>query len=435
MADIDRQFEGPLAFPAQIEAERKALRIFDAPELVAARQALAAELREDPVAVFPDGLSTLEPSLDQWTMTLILWELNGDTARPEILWSVEDTPRTWFGHVMPGAAVAGDNPDHIYRNAFLDGASTYEIDGRLPGNGPSQFSIEIYRGSPGSTPMTAQVPGRPDLGNQVSLIMASGMEIGPDGRFTLTIGAGRGPVPANHLELEEGPMTLAARDVLSDWSQEPVTLSIRRTSGPEPAAPLTEEGVTAKVVEGLPGFVRFWSRFNHKWLGGLSDNQVVGPVPRDGGWGYLAAGRFNLSEDEALLIETNDEGAPYTGFEVVNLWMVMHAEATAGTVSLNSAQAARNPDGSITYLLARRDPGLANWIDTAGLGHGIFILRWQAVPPGADPARMLTGCRLLRFDEIDRAVAPDVPRMDAEQRRAQVAQRRQDFERRLGTPA
>ena len=433
MAELkDRRFSGALATPAQIETERRALRLFQAPEIAAIRNTLAAELRADPAASIPDGLSTLEGSLDQWVMTLILWELNGDTARPELLLSVDDTPRAWFGHVMPGAAAAGDNPDHIYRNAFLDGASSYEIEGRMPLFGPTQLAFEIYRCSPGDTPMATQTRATPDLGNQVALITSDQMQIGPDGRFTVTIGQQAGPVPANHLHLADGAMTLAARDMLSDWRQEPVPLSIRRTGGPEAGPPLTDEVVAARVTAHLPDFVRFWSGFKNNWLGGLSDNEVVSPRPRAGGWGSLAAGRFNLAEDEVFIIETTDGGAPYTGIQLNNLWMVMHAEATAGMVSINTAQAARNPDGSFTYAVARRDPGIANWIDTQGLAQGIVILRWQAVPAGADPAVLLTGTRLVRRAALDAALKPGVPRVSAEARRAQVAQRAADYERRFG---
>jgi hypothetical protein len=428
----DRRFEGPLATAAQIAIEKRALAIFHAPEIVAVRAGLAEELRADPAAARPDGLATLEGSLDQWTMALILWELNGDVARPELLLSVDDSPRAWFGHVMTGAAAAGDNPDHIYRNAFLDGAYTYELEGRMPPNGPIQLALEIYRGSPGSTAMTAQTSATPDLGNQISLITTDTMEIDANGRFTVTIGREPGPVSANHMRLEAGAMTLAARDMLADWAQEPTTLAIRRVAGPEAGAPITDIEATRRVVADLPAFVRFWSGFKTHWLGGLGINAITGPKPRAGGWGYLAAGRFDLGEDEALVIETADGGAPYTGIQLNNLWMVMHAEASAGMVSINRAQAARNPDGSLTYVVARRDPGVANWIDSQGLREGIVILRWQAVPEGADPATMLTGTRLTTLAALDDVLKPGVPRIDAEERRAQVAQRGTDYERRLG---
>lgn len=429
----DREYTGPLATTAQIALERRALELIKHPDVVACRARTAETLRQDPVNALPDGAATLEASLDQWMMTLVQWELCGDTTQPEIIWTVEDSPKCWFGHQITGAAVAGDNPDHIYRNAFLDGDSDYVLEGKVPQNGPAQLALEIYRGSPSTTPMTRQSAKSPDLGNQVSLIATSGMEIDADGRFSVTIGKNPGPVAANHLLLDDGAMTLAARDMLSDWTQEPVALAIRRVGGPDrPPLDMSDEGVIARIVEGLPGFVTFWSGFKNMWLGGISDNHVTGPVARDGGWGYLAAGRFNLAEDEALVFETEDGGAPYTGFQVMNLWMVLHKPAFDATVCLNSAQVARNPDGSITYVLARRDPGVANWIDTGGLAHGIFLLRWQIVPKDADPARLLLTMRQVKLADLDSMIAPDVPRMDAAGRAAQLAARREAFDHRLG---
>lgn len=428
----DRRFAGPLATPAQIALERRALRIFADPAVIAKRAEIAGTMHTDPAAAYPDGLATLEHSLAQWTMTLVQWELNGDTARPELIWTIEDTPRAWFGHVMPGAAAAGDNPDHIYRNAFLDGASEYVIEGRLPANGPAQLALEIYRGSPSDTPMTVQSAKTPDLGHQVSLITTDSMETGPDGRFTVTVGKQEGPVPANHLLLADGPMTLATRDILSDWRQEPSTLAIRRTSGPPAPAPADDAAVAARVVEGLPGFVAFWSGFKNNWLGGIGNNRATGPVPRDGGWGYLAAGRFLLEEDEALVFECGTGGAPYTGFQVLNLWMVLQTPAYDANVSRNAGQVARNPDGTITYVLSRSDPGVANWMDTGGLGQGIFLLRWQVVPPDADPATLLTSVRHVKLADLDSVIGPGVPRIAASARAAQVAARRAMFETRLG---
>ena len=428
----DRRFTGPLATPTQIAMEKRALRLRDHPDVVACRDAFAEKMKADPVAQIPEGAAALEVSLDQWVMTLIQWVLNGDTARPQIVWTVEDTPKRWFGHAMPGAAAAGDNPDHIYRNAFLDGESEYVVEGRVPANGPAQLALEIYRGSPSDTPMTTQSAKSPDLGNQVSLVTTDKMEIDADGRFTVTIGKNAGPVTNNHLLLEDGPMTFAARDMLSDWSQEPCTLSIRRTAGPEAPPPASDEEMVARIVAGLPGFVTFWSGFKNMWLGGIGDNRVTGPVAREGGWGYLAAGRYKLSDDEALVFETRTGNAPYTGFMVMNLWMVLDVPAWKANVSLNKAQVRPNPDGSITYVLSRRDPGVANWIDTSGVSHGIFLLRWQIVPPETQAADLLQSMRLVKLADLERVIAPDVPRMDELGRARQIAARKRAFETRLG---
>ena len=43
----------------------------------------------------------------------------------------DDTPRTWLGHTLGGVGTAGDNPDNIYRLAYLDGAGRYAIEGKI----------------------------------------------------------------------------------------------------------------------------------------------------------------------------------------------------------------------------------------------------------------------------------------------------------------
>ena len=34
---------------------------------------------------------------------------------------------SWLGHTLGGVGTAGDNPDNIYRLAYLDGTGRYEI--------------------------------------------------------------------------------------------------------------------------------------------------------------------------------------------------------------------------------------------------------------------------------------------------------------------
>jgi hypothetical protein len=430
-SSINDQYTGPLATPDEIATETTALHILASPEVTALRPKLVAMLRSGPAATWPDGLSEIDHALNLWTMTLIMWELDSDTSRPKIHWVVDNSPHSWFGHTMSGKGVAGDNPDHIYRSAFVDGAATYEITGHMAKNRPAQLSFEIFRGSPGSTILLPQKKSSPDLGNQISLLRDDQMNVAPDGSFTITVGPERASANGNYLKTDQGLMTLAVRDVLSDWRQEPTTLTIRRVAGPT-APPLTEDAATKKVIADLPNFIQFWSHFNDKWLGGLPENKLVGPSPRDGGWGYLAAGRFNLGEDDGIVITTTDAGARYIGFQVNDAWMIMPADARSGTLSLNNAQVARNPDGSVTYVVSRRDPGVANWITTGGLHQGIVILRWEGVPAGADPKMMVKGVKLVKLANLTQAIPATVPRLDPSGRAAQVAKRTPDYNLRMG---
>jgi hypothetical protein len=155
---------------------------------------------------------------------------------------------------------------------------------------------------------------------------------------------------------------------------------------------------------------------------------VIGPLGRDGGWGYQAGGRFKLSDDEALVITTGGAGAAYTGFQVSDPWTIS-PDPKYATTSRNSSQVTANPNGSHTYVISVIDPGVANWIDTAGLHEGWFMLRWQNVKT-ADPSSLLRSARLVRWTELDAELPPGTPRATLQQRSAEIQRRAEDYESR-----
>jgi hypothetical protein len=428
------RFSGPLATDSQIKAEKMALRIYADPKLVALRPPLRQILEEDPAGKLGDGARQIDRVLEFWTSSHIMWQVGGDTFRPEILWHVDNSRHRWFGHEMLGMGAAGDNPDHIYRGAFLDGASTYEISGRMSGNRPAQVSFELFHGEPGRTVLSKQTSATPDLGNQVSMIMSDHMTFASDGSFTVTIGPEQQGSDPNYLRTAAGPLQLAVRDVLSDWKQTPALVNIRRISGPPAPPPPTESQITDRIVADLPDYLRFWSGFKTNWLGGIADNKTAGPAPRAGGWGYLLGGRFNLTDDQAILLTISDVNSSYIGFQVLSPWLMMPADARSSTLSLNKAQILRNPDGLVTYVLALRDPGIANWIDTAGLHQGMYIVRWQGVPADADVNAMVKDFKVINLGDLETSIPPSVPRLNAAARAQQIAQRHSDFDHRLGMP-
>ena len=423
---------GPLATTDQIAAEKLALRLFNSPEVAALRPSLRAMLEADPAAQTPDGARQLDRSLDLWMMDLAVCEAVGDSSRPRIAWRADNAAHSWFGHAIPGTGVAGDNPDHVPRVAYMDGSARYEIEGQLSANPPAQLSFEIFPGTPGATPLRPQSNKSPDLGAQVALLRDRDMEFGADGRFSISIGPDDQPGRANVMKTVDGPMTLIVRDVLSDWSQIPARLSITRLGASPSSPPPTEEQILQQYLADLPDYVRFWSSFKNNWLGGLADNTMVGPVAREGGWGYLGAGRFNLDKDEALVFTTSRGGGGYTGVQITDPWMIMPRDSRQGTLSLNNTQAATNPDGTATFALSPEDPGLANWIDTGGLNQGFFLLRWAGMPAEVDTRALVLDFQVMKLADIPRRVAAGVPRFVEAARASQAARRTPDYNLRLG---
>ena len=401
----------PLLTEDQRHVEILALRVAETPEVRQARETARALLLADPIAATPDARKGLDRALDQWTMALCMREANGDPLNPRVVWNVDNTPRTWFGHTYPGAAVAVDNPDNMNREVPLDGDHAYELHGQLS-DAPPQLTVLVE----------VEPPAHAGIGRLIGAIQRQQMDIVPDGRFVVTLDNRLAEGRANHIQLESGRLSLFARDSHADWRQVPAALSIRRLSGP-PAPP--ERGVAeiaAIVARDLAAFVGFWRGFKDTFLDYPEPNRLVGPNGRAGGWGFLAGGRFELGDDEALVVTTTDGGAAYTGFQISDPWTIA-PDPIYRTSSLNKAQAKADAEGRYTYVLAVRDPGTANWIDTVGLHQGWFLLRWQGVPADADPASLVQNVHKIGIDELEAVLPPGTPRADLDYRRRAIAER------------
>ncbi|WP_174273380.1 hypothetical protein [Sphingomonas bacterium] len=415
-----------LATSAQIDAEQTLLRLLRDPALQAVQSQLKAELARTPTGRTADGAARIDEAVAQLTNSLIFKHLASYRPAPAFLWGTDDTPRTWLGHTLGGVGMAGDNPDNIYRAATIDGRRRYEIIGQFDvRHRPAQFSIEIFGGEAGDPKMKDQNAKHADLGNQIAMLTDSDLVISPDGNFRVTLG-GKADGP-NHIAGTPGIETIAIRDSLSNWTQRPTRLTIRPLDG-APPAPYDPAELRRRVIAELPAHIRFWSAFGTTWVGGLQPNTIAGPIARDGGWGFLAGFRYKLAPGKALLITTTSGGARYTGIQVTDPWMIA-SDARKYQTSLNLSQAKPNADGSYTYVIAPTDPGVANWVDTAGLHDGYGILRWQGFPAGAAKGDLLRDFKVIDIADLDRIAG--LPRVTPPERRAAIAARRTGYESRL----
>jgi hypothetical protein len=89
-------------------------------------------------------------------------------------------------------------------------------------------------------------------------------------------------------------------------------------------------------------------------------------------------GYFELAEDEALVIEV--ERIPECrawNLQADNYWMES-LDYRYHCIHVNKHTARHRPDGASRMVLAHRDPGLDNWLDTAGHRNGTLCFRWIA---------------------------------------------------------
>ena len=177
---------------------------------------------------------------------------------------------------------------------------------------------------------------------------------------------------------------LVIREVYNDWSARRGWVAIARTdtAGTAPP-PLTNDLIEKRfAVAGkqLVQRVKTWLQFPQWFYTNIPVNTMVAPRLTPGGLAtqYSSAGHFDLTPDQALVITLPVTDAPYLGFQLGSLWYVSLDYINHQT-SLNGTQAQADPDGKIRIVVAERNPGVTNWVETDGHRKGFLQFRWQRV--------------------------------------------------------
>ena len=405
--------------PEQAEAEAWILRLEADSDIKHLQSKIRAELAVSHRAqTIPAAAATLDNAIAQWTRSLIFAEVIKRPWDPIILWATDDTSRTWLGHTLGGVGTSGDNPDAIYHMGIVEGGGRYELLGQFhPESRPTQLLIEA---DAGDMTQPQKILGETKHLDIVSaaLVTDKTLAVAPDGSFRISIGGE--PDGPNHMALPpSGIVSVGARDMLADWRLRPVRMKLRRLDHVA-AQPWGYDQVKALVLQDLEGYIGFWAHFPDIWMGALKPNTHAEPAPRPGGWGFVAGLNFHLGEGEGLLVTLSPGAAEYTGFQINDPWMIA-PDARTRQVCLNKSQVTPNSDGTVTYVIAKSDPGVANWLDTAGLDDGLAIMRWQKVPTGMTNVGLIRDFRIIKLAELSNI--RNLPRVTPEQRRVRISAR------------
>jgi hypothetical protein len=104
-------------------------------------------------------------------------------------------------------------------------------------------------------------------------------------------------------------------------------------------------------------------------------------------------GVFALDEHEALVLDIEPPKTRYWSISLENIWHECidprrrRSHLTNATVTSDERR--------VRVVIARRDPGVANWLDTGGRHRGFVTLRWLDNP---DPPPVTT--RVCHLDEL-----------------------------------
>jgi hypothetical protein len=91
-------------------------------------------------------------------------------------------------------------------------------------------------------------------------------------------------------------------------------------------------------------------------------------------------------------------------------------------------------DRTITYVVAARDPGVYNWLSTAGQHAGNILVRWQALPESVSTAdAAVRSVRLVKLADLGAALPAETQHVTAAVRRQLVEQRATAYAHRYTT--
>ncbi len=303
-------------------------------------------------------------------------------------------------------------PDCIYVGSALKGDQTYRLSGR--------------RGS-------ARYVGLQVMSGMASTFNAliDDFDLGPDGEFEVILSAQ--PQEGNWIPLVEHATMLVIRHFFYDWEHEvPASLSIEPLSDRSLLAespPVDPRTALARQVIALGDFVEDNLRFFMDLARPEAPNTFLPPF--DGTAMGAAAenrpviGSWKLAPDEALVIEVTPPEGVYWSFSLGNTWWETIDYGNRQS-SLNGFQAVVDDDGKVRVVVAHEDPGVANWLDTAGHSEGAIILRCVRTDTAPTPTT-----RVVSFDRLADELPPTTLRVSPAQRAEVLDVRRRAVSRRF----
>ena len=419
---------GALDTDQQREKEQLVLRILKSGPMQEQIKKTEAIYRSDPAAKTPSGEATLVSAANSFATVAAQYAANDDRDRPAVMWGTT-SEHEWFGYTFPRSYFAIDAPDNVYRSIPIDGAARYEIRGKINAPGPVQQTYVLYNGIPGLTPMDQEGHMLEAAGLQ-----STDLTVGGDGTFTISVDSDPANGRPNHMQSREDNrhMELLIRNTLADWTtQNPVYLEIERVSGPLLRPAPTDAELAQHAAKVLAGMTTFWRDWYNTRVYAIPTNHIETPWTRKSGYGFNAFGNFTIADDEAWVVTMAPLGAGYMGFQVTDPWGAA-CESRSATGSFNQNQSKANADGTYTYVVAAKDPGVYNWLDTGGLHVGTYTLRWQELPKDVpSPEGAVRSFQVVKLKDLKSVLSAETVFITPEERKVQQVERAASYDRRM----
>ena len=293
---------------------------------------------------------------------------------------------------MPDMVKVGlDNPDNYYLGAPVDSRYTYRIRGDRGSIHYMSFAAQ-----------NQNFAAKDKITGGAGHLNDAEIAYEPDGSFEIIVS--QKEQPGNWLRLAPDTSQVLLRQTFLHKEREtPVRVSIECLEAEGPPEPLDPEQVPGLLMGSAMHAIGCAAWFAD-WVTGMRDlappnsfhlpseeyHRLVGGDPNIRLW----LGTWELSDEQALVVELTPPKCHYWNFQLGNIW-AESLDYQFRRVHINSGQAQTRSDGSVELVVAHRDPGHANWIDTAGHDHGMMGVRWVRAESHPEPRS-----RVVPFSEV-----------------------------------
>lgn len=297
-------------------------------------------------------------------------------------WLEADPARPFFTlFIHQHKKLLGDNPDSRYYSAVINDQHSYRIRGNISDATYTSFTIEFGEGVDGD-----------GIG---STINDTEFETDSQGNYEITVSDTK--VEGNWMPLPAGATSITSRHYyerkisINNDRLHHIPLDIENLSKQPPRSAPNDTDIAAgirRVAKFVKGNVVTMNNENSPpWVSRVP-NQFVPPKKDDTHAAITYAAKDNvyamapfvLGPDQALIIRGRFPKCRFSNLVLFNRFLQTFDYETR-TVSLNRTQTELKEDGSFEIILAHRNPGRPNWLDTEGRPYGIMFWRFQ-LPQG-----------------------------------------------------
>jgi hypothetical protein len=281
----------------------------------------------------------------------------------------EPQPRRYaLGHTI-SPKIGLDNPDYVYCGASLDASATYILRGEMAD--AHMIGMGTFSGALG-TPKGLVRDG---------YLESQNLEMDADGRFEIFLS--QKEHSGNWLPMGPETNALQARQtLLRRAEQRQAPMELERLDEPAPNPPLDPAHFskaldrTGMVIGGtVTQFLAWTASFQaHQHEIRPIDPKFLAVAQGDPSTSYNYS-YWEIGDDEAFVIDLDPPECEYWNLQLGNHWLESFDYMSYRT-HVNNETAVADAKGHVRIVVAHRDPGVPNWLETAGHKRGGLALRW-----------------------------------------------------------